>query len=131
MAPRQKHSAAPSNATAQASSSSGTNGTSNRQTAGSSGIGSSKANGRVQKQSQLDFNSLNIQVLRKYRQVFKLNIKARSSKDDLVLAATRHYSGHAVDEVDTIARFLYTVHSNKGKRNTANAAAEKEGMPKT
>ncbi|KAJ2451110.1 hypothetical protein GGF42_004338, partial [Coemansia sp. RSA 2424] len=63
----------------------------------------------------LDFNALNIHVLRKYRQVFKLNVKARSSKDDLVMAATRHFSGHMVDEVDTIARFLYTVHSNKGK----------------
>ncbi|KAJ2335227.1 hypothetical protein GGI00_001469 [Coemansia sp. RSA 2681] len=72
----------------------------------------------VAKYSQLDFNALNIHVLRKYRQVFKLNVKARSSKDDLVMAATRHFSGHMVDEVDTIARFLYTVHSNKeGKRS--------------
>ncbi|KAJ1840494.1 hypothetical protein H4S02_010878, partial [Coemansia sp. RSA 2611] len=63
----------------------------------------------------LDFGSLNIQVLRRYRQAFKLNVKARSSKDDLVLAASRHFTSHMVDEVDTIARFLYTVHSNKEK----------------
>ncbi|KAJ2446671.1 hypothetical protein IWW46_000772 [Coemansia sp. RSA 2440] len=63
----------------------------------------------------LDFNALNIQVLRRYRQAFKLNVKARSSKDDLVLAASRHFNNYMVDEVDTIARFLYTVHSNKGK----------------
>ncbi|KAJ2681507.1 hypothetical protein GGH99_005170 [Coemansia sp. RSA 1285] len=62
---------------------------------------------------KFDFNSLNIHILRKYRQVFKLNVKARSSKDDLVVAAARHFSNHMVDEVDTIARFLYTVHSNK------------------
>ncbi|KAJ2671416.1 hypothetical protein IWW42_003375 [Coemansia sp. RSA 1085] len=63
----------------------------------------------------LDFNVLNIHVLRRYRQAFKLNVKARSSKEDLVVAASRHFSSHMVDEVDTIARFLYTVHSNKGK----------------
>ncbi|KAJ2373023.1 hypothetical protein IW150_003824 [Coemansia sp. RSA 2607] len=77
--------------------------------------GSSGGGGRVQKYSQLDFGTLNIHILRKYRQVFGLNIKARSSKDDLVVAATRHFTNHTVDEVDTIARFLYTVHSNKGK----------------
>ncbi|KAJ1723257.1 hypothetical protein LPJ61_005841, partial [Coemansia biformis] len=63
----------------------------------------------------LDFNTLNIQVLRKYRQAFKLTVKARSSKDELVMAASHHYAEHTVDEVDTIARFLYTVHSNKEK----------------
>ncbi|KAJ1966209.1 hypothetical protein GGI12_000231 [Dipsacomyces acuminosporus] len=67
------------------------------------------------KYTQLDFNTLNIQILRKYRQVFKLNVKARSSKEELVGAAARHFSSHIVDEVDTIARFLYTVHSNKSK----------------
>ncbi|KAJ2777611.1 hypothetical protein GGI15_004447 [Coemansia interrupta] len=77
--------------------------------------GSSGGGGRAQKYTQLDFGALNIHVLRKYRQVFGLNIKARSSKDDLVVAATRHFSNHTVDEVDTIARFLYTVHSNKGR----------------
>ncbi|KAJ2648808.1 hypothetical protein IWW40_003608 [Coemansia sp. RSA 1250] len=66
-------------------------------------------------QGILDFNVLNIHVLRRYRQAFKLNVKARSSKEDLVVAASRHFSSHMVDEVDTIARFLYTVHSNKGK----------------
>ncbi|KAJ2081412.1 hypothetical protein H4R24_002347 [Coemansia sp. RSA 988] len=66
-------------------------------------------------EAKLDFNALNIQALRKYRQAFKLNVKARSSKDELVLAASRHFNSHTVDEVDTIARFLYTVHSNKEK----------------
>ncbi|KAJ2730423.1 hypothetical protein IW152_005262 [Coemansia sp. BCRC 34962] len=46
----------------------------------------------------MDFSSLNIHVLRKYRQVFKLNVKARSSKDELVMAVNRHFSGHMVDE---------------------------------
>ncbi|KAJ1922278.1 hypothetical protein H4219_000140 [Mycoemilia scoparia] len=64
--------------------------------------------------SQVDFNTLNIQVLRKYRQVFKLNVKARSSKDELVGAVTHHFNGHVVDEVDTIARFLYSIRT-KGK----------------
>ncbi|KAJ1951461.1 hypothetical protein FBU59_000151 [Linderina macrospora] len=70
---------------------------------------------QVPKYSQFDFNALNIHTLRKYRQAFKLNVKARSSKEELVVAATRHYSSHMVDEVDTIARFLYTIHSIKGK----------------
>ncbi|KAJ2756936.1 hypothetical protein GGI19_000458 [Coemansia pectinata] len=84
--------------------------------ASSSVKGSSSAvRAQQAKYSQLDFNSLNIHVLRKYRQVFKLNVKARSSKDELVMAVNRHFSGHMVDEVDTIARFLYTVHSNKGR----------------
>ncbi|KAJ2742475.1 hypothetical protein GGI20_004466 [Coemansia sp. BCRC 34301] len=82
----------------------------------------------VAKYSQLDFNALNIHVLRKYRQVFKLNVKARSSKDDLVMAATRHFSGHMVDEVDTIARFLYTVHSNKGNPFRRTPLPVKKGL---
>ncbi|KAI9502309.1 hypothetical protein GGI25_006129 [Coemansia spiralis] len=65
------------------------------------------------KHSQFDFNSMSVQMLRKYRQTFKLSVKARSSKEDLVMAITRHFSNYMVDEVDTIARFLYTVHSNK------------------
>ncbi|PIA13688.1 hypothetical protein COEREDRAFT_83288 [Coemansia reversa NRRL 1564] len=72
-------------------------------------------NSNQARHTQLDFNALNIQALRKYRQAFKLNVKARSSKDELVLAASRHFNSHTVDEVDTIARFLYTVHSNKEK----------------
>ncbi|KAJ1885756.1 hypothetical protein LPJ66_009969 [Kickxella alabastrina] len=108
MAPRQK----PSSSIAAPASASTSNTTQHNMVSSSS-----KNSGRAQKYSQLDFNSLNIQVLRKYRQVFKLNIKARSSKDDLVVAASRHFTTHTVDEVDTIARFLYTVHSNKeGKR---------------
>ncbi|KAJ1757701.1 hypothetical protein LPJ58_003162 [Coemansia sp. RSA 1591] len=50
----------------------------------------------------LDFNALNIQVLRRYRQAFKLNVKARSSKDDLVLAASRHFNNYMVDEVTSV-----------------------------
>ncbi|KAJ1740161.1 hypothetical protein LPJ79_004411 [Coemansia sp. RSA 1821] len=88
MAPRQKHSSGPQ-------------------------MGSQAAQGIIR--ANLDFNVLNIHVLRRYRQAFKLNVKARSSKEDLVVAASRHFSSHMVDEVDTIARFLYTVHSNKGK----------------
>ncbi|KAJ2496582.1 hypothetical protein IWW43_001750 [Coemansia sp. RSA 1935] len=87
-----------------------------RQKHGSSAAGSGLQPGSQQvKHTQLDFNALNIQVLRRYRQAFKLNVKARSSKDDLVLAASRHFNNYMVDEVDTIARFLYTVHSNKEK----------------
>ncbi|KAJ1808757.1 hypothetical protein LPJ56_006071 [Coemansia sp. RSA 2599] len=109
MAPRQKHTSAVAGST------NGVAQPSSRQGSSTAPAGSTPRNIRTQKYTQLDFNSLNIQVLRKYRQVFKLNIKARSSKDDLVVAATRHFSNHTVDEVDTIARFLYTVHSNKGK----------------
>ncbi|KAJ1880905.1 hypothetical protein LPJ57_001955 [Coemansia sp. RSA 486] len=110
MAPRQKHASAVAGTANGATQSSGRQGSS-----AATAAGSTQRTIRGQKYTQLDFNSLNIQVLRKYRQVFKLNIKARSSKDDLVVAATRHFTNHAVDEVDTIARFLYTVHSNKGK----------------
>ncbi|OMH83107.1 hypothetical protein AX774_g3387 [Zancudomyces culisetae] len=66
------------------------------------------------KSAQIDFNSFSMPILRKYRQVFKLNVKARSSKDDLATAASKHHSQYAIDEVDTIARFVYTVKS-KGK----------------
>ncbi|KAJ2781516.1 hypothetical protein H4R18_002842 [Coemansia javaensis] len=72
----------------------------------------------------LDFSTLNIQVLRKYRQAFKLTVKARSSKDELVMAASHHYAEQMVDEVDTIARFLYTVHSSKGRQSAGRGAGE-------
>lgn len=65
----------------------------------------------------MDFGSLNIHALRKYGQAFNLNLKSRSSKEELVMAASHHFSNQMVDEVDTIARFLYTVHSNRGKQN--------------
>ncbi|KAJ1674277.1 hypothetical protein EV182_003610, partial [Spiromyces aspiralis] len=57
----------------------------------------------------VDFTTMNIQILRKYRQAFKLNVKARSSKEELVNAAASHFNCYKVDEVDTIARFLYTI----------------------
>ncbi|PVU93942.1 hypothetical protein BB561_002919 [Smittium simulii] len=53
--------------------------------------------------TKLDFNGFSMNLLRKYRQVYKLNIKARSSKEELVSAAAEHHSQLLIDEVDTIA----------------------------
>ncbi|PVV01066.1 hypothetical protein BB560_004534, partial [Smittium megazygosporum] len=59
------------------------------------------------KSPKLDFNSFSMNLLRKYRQVYKLDIKARSSKEELVSAASEHHAHLMLDEIDTIARFIY------------------------
>jgi hypothetical protein len=64
--------------------------------------------------SQLDFNTLDISVLRRYKRIHKLKVKDYATKEELVTAVTRHYTSQPVKEIDVIAAFLYTVH-NKGK----------------
>ncbi|OLY80406.1 Histone deacetylase complex subunit SAP30 [Smittium mucronatum] len=62
---------------------------------------------------KLDFHSFGMPLLRKYKQVYKLNVKARASKDDLVLAVNSHHDQLPVDEVDTIARFLFNIRNKR------------------
>jgi hypothetical protein len=62
----------------------------------------------------LDFNTLDISVLRRYKRIHKLKVKDYAPKEELVTAVSRHYASQPVKEVDVIAAFVYTVH-NKGK----------------
>jgi len=62
----------------------------------------------------LDFNTLDISVLRRYKRIHRLKVKDYATKEDLVTAVSKHYSSQPVKEADVIAAFVYTVH-NKGK----------------
>ncbi|KAJ1921269.1 hypothetical protein IWQ60_006816 [Tieghemiomyces parasiticus] len=57
--------------------------------------------------AKVDFSTMSNQSLRRYRQVHKLNVKTRPTKDELVTSIAKHFAARPVDEVDTIARFLF------------------------
>ncbi|RGB43682.1 Sin3 binding region of histone deacetylase complex subunit SAP30-domain-containing protein [Rhizophagus diaphanus] len=59
----------------------------------------------------LDFNTLDISVLRRYKRIHKLKVKDYATKEELVTAVSRHYTSQSVKEVDVIAAFVYTVHN--------------------
>ncbi|PWA00540.1 hypothetical protein BB558_003403, partial [Smittium angustum] len=63
------------------------------------------------KSIKIDFSNFSMPLLRKYRQVYKLNIKARSSKEELAVAVNEHNAQLELDEVETIARFLLDINT--------------------
>ncbi|KAF7723129.1 hypothetical protein EC973_002359 [Apophysomyces ossiformis] len=56
----------------------------------------------------IDFNSLDISVLRKYVRVHSIKPKSTTNKEELVAAVSRHFANQTVKEVDTITCFLYS-----------------------
>ncbi|KAI9487321.1 MAG: Sin3 binding region of histone deacetylase complex subunit SAP30-domain-containing protein [Benjaminiella poitrasii] len=58
----------------------------------------------------IDFNSMDISILRKYARVHKIKTKAKTSKEELAAAVSRHFANQTVKELDTITCFLYTAH---------------------
>ncbi|CDS05209.1 hypothetical protein LRAMOSA07738 [Lichtheimia ramosa] len=56
----------------------------------------------------INFNSLDMSVLRKYVRVHKINIDPTASKEDLVAAVSRHFANQTVKELDAVTCFLYT-----------------------
>ncbi|ORX53160.1 hypothetical protein DM01DRAFT_1336351 [Hesseltinella vesiculosa] len=59
---------------------------------------------------QIDFNTFDMSVLRKYVRVHNLKINDMNDKEELVGAISRHFANQTVKEVDTITYFLYTAH---------------------
>ena len=57
---------------------------------------------------QINFNSLDMSVLRKYVRVHKIKIDPTASKEDLVAAVSRHFANQTVKEMDAVTCFLYT-----------------------
>ncbi|KAI7882857.1 hypothetical protein K492DRAFT_175919 [Lichtheimia hyalospora FSU 10163] len=67
------------------------------------------ADGNVGKEFQtINFNSLDMSVLRKYVRVHKIKIDPSASKEDLVAAVSRHFANQTVKEMDAVTCFLYT-----------------------
>ncbi|CDH53576.1 predicted protein [Lichtheimia corymbifera JMRC:FSU:9682] len=56
----------------------------------------------------INFNSLDMSVLRKYVRVHKIKIDPSASKEDLVAAVSRHFANQTVKELDAVTCFLYT-----------------------
>ncbi|KAG0340537.1 hypothetical protein BG000_011752 [Podila horticola] len=74
---------------------------------GSTGSGGVKRKAESQVIS-VDFNTMDIAALRRYCRLNKLKSSSRSH-DDLVAAATKHWQGVNVKEVDSVAYFLFAV----------------------
>ncbi|KAI7854204.1 Sin3 binding region of histone deacetylase complex subunit SAP30-domain-containing protein [Circinella umbellata] len=71
----------------------------------------SRHNNKVYKDynnSIINFNSLDMTVLRKYARVHKIKSPPNCNKEDLVAAVSRHFANQTVKEVDAITCFLYT-----------------------
>ncbi|KAI8078109.1 Sin3 binding region of histone deacetylase complex subunit SAP30-domain-containing protein [Gilbertella persicaria] len=58
----------------------------------------------------IDFNSMDISVLRKYARIHKIKTKSKLNKEELAAAVSRHFANQTVKELDTITCFLYTAH---------------------
>lgn len=58
---------------------------------------------------RIDFAKLDAAPLRKYRRHYKLEVGANASKDQLVTAVQRHFSGQQVDESHVLAAFILAV----------------------
>ncbi|KAI9494875.1 Sin3 binding region of histone deacetylase complex subunit SAP30-domain-containing protein [Zychaea mexicana] len=66
-------------------------------------------NNNVGKEFQtINFNSLDMPVLRKYARVHKIKVPSKCNKEELVAAVSRHFANQTVKEVDAITCFLYT-----------------------
>ena len=62
----------------------------------------------------MDISQWDNATLLKYRRAYKLKPNANLTRDDLIEAVSKHFSGVDVDESDAIVHFLYTLR-NKGK----------------
>ncbi|CAG8566080.1 2860_t:CDS:2 [Paraglomus occultum] len=62
----------------------------------------------------LDFNTLDISVLRRYKRIHRLKVNEPATKEQLVQAVSKHYAAMKPIENEVIATFIYAVH-NKGK----------------
>ncbi|ORX97420.1 hypothetical protein K493DRAFT_350076 [Basidiobolus meristosporus CBS 931.73] len=62
-------------------------------------------------QPKLDFEGFNMNILRKYRRVFKVNVKSRSNRAELVAAVSKHFASQTLNEHEAISLFLYSVHN--------------------
>ncbi|KAJ1969363.1 hypothetical protein H4R35_006160 [Dimargaris xerosporica] len=56
----------------------------------------------------INFSTQSIHVLRRYRQVHKLNVKVRAPKEELCKAVMYHFTHRTVNEAETLALFLYS-----------------------
>ncbi|KAF9189699.1 hypothetical protein BGZ51_009340 [Haplosporangium sp. Z 767] len=78
---------------------------------GSEKTSSSNAGSKRKAETQVitvDFDTMDIAALRRYCRLNKLKPKSKS-REDLAAAATRHWSGVPVKEVDSVAHFLFAV----------------------
>uniref|UniRef100_UPI00374453C3 uncharacterized protein n=1 Tax=Calcarisporiella thermophila TaxID=911321 RepID=UPI00374453C3 len=64
--------------------------------------------------SLVDFNSMDINILRKYRRIHRVRTRAKPTRDELVEAVKRHFAALPVREIDAVTYFLYAV-QNKDK----------------
>eukprot|EP00112_Aurelia_sp_Birch-Aquarium-sp1_P003103 Seg1347.1 transcript_id=Seg1347.1/GoldUCD/mRNA.D3Y31 product="Histone deacetylase complex subunit SAP30L" protein_id=Seg1347.1/GoldUCD/D3Y31 len=63
----------------------------------------------------VDFSSLQISTLRRYRRHFKLQNKAGMNKSQLLETISRHFKSIPVPEKETITYFIYMVKTHKSK----------------
>jgi len=63
----------------------------------------------------VDFSSLQISTLRRYRKHFKLQNKAGMNKSQLLETISRHFRSIPVPEKETITYFIYMVKTHKSK----------------
>lgn len=61
---------------------------------------------------QIDFDKLDIAALKRYKGHYNLRVKHNATKSELAAAIARHFENHAVEELETITYFLYTVRNN-------------------
>ncbi|XP_027197874.2 SIN3-associated polypeptide 30 [Dermatophagoides pteronyssinus] len=70
--------------------------------------------------SPIDFHSLQVNTLRKYKRHFRLPIKHASNKNQLADEIQRHFRSLDVNEKDVINKFMYMVKNGNNNNNNSN-----------
>ncbi|KAH7645473.1 sap30-like protein [Dermatophagoides farinae] len=70
--------------------------------------------------SPIDFHSLQVNTLRKYKRHFRLPIKHASNKNQLADEIQRHFRALDVNEKDVINKFMYMVKNGSNNNNSNN-----------
>eukprot|EP00123_Amoebidium_parasiticum_P001346 comp12417_c0_seq1/m.7322 comp12417_c0_seq1/g.7322 ORF comp12417_c0_seq1/g.7322 comp12417_c0_seq1/m.7322 type:complete len:171 (-) comp12417_c0_seq1:299-811(-) len=67
----------------------------------------------------VDFSSLHIMALKRYRKHYKLNVANNSNKTELVAAIQHHFMSIPVNEGKDITSFLHFAHKKREQRQAA------------
>eukprot|EP00128_Syssomonas_multiformis_P011984 Colp12_sorted_trinity150504_noHs@6059 len=76
-----------------------------------------------EKEPEIDFTTLHVSVLKRYKRHFKLATRHNMNKVELVQAVAKHFKALELPEPDTLATFIQMVKSGSNKLDNKVAAA--------
>eukprot|EP01135_Chromosphaera_perkinsii_P006682 Nk52_evm84s554 gene=Nk52_evmTU84s554 len=74
----------------------------------------------VDKNFDVDFNSLHVTALKRYKRHYKLPTRHNLNKSELVDAILKHFQAQPVSEMESVSLFVYTVKNGLNKLDIEN-----------